>query len=72
MFQLPNTIKVMRYPSPRDGRIGIYEFVCNTQSDVSSLPTNESGVKPGSAAFVSSTSDTYILNASNQWVKAGG
>ena len=69
MINLPNTIKVMKYPSPRDGRIGIYEFICNTQSDVSSLPTNESGVRPGSAALVAATSDIYILNASNQWVK---
>lgn len=71
-FQLPNTIKVMKYPSPKDGGIGIYEFICNTESDVSSLPTNVDGVNPGSAAVIVSNASVYLLNASNQWVKFGG
>lgn len=71
-FTLPNTIKVMKYPSPSDGRPGIYEFICNTESDVSSLPRNVDGVNPGSVAVICSTANVYILNASNSWVKFGG
>ena len=62
----------MKYPSPKDGRAGIYEFICNTESDVSSLPTNVEGVNPGSAAVIVSNASVYLLNASNQWVKFGG
>ena len=72
MFQLPNTIKVMKYPSPKDGRTGIYEFICNTDSDVSSLPKNVEGVNAGSVAVIASSATVYILNASGQWVKFGG
>lgn len=71
-FALPNTIKVMKYPTPSEGRVGIYEFICNTESDVSSLPKNIDGVNPGSVAVIASSATVYILNASNQWVKFGG
>ena len=71
-FTLPDSIKVMKYPTPSDGKPGIYEFICNTESDISSLPRNVDGVNPGSAAVVCSTAKVYLLNASNQWVEFGG
>lgn len=46
---------------------GIKTFLLDSKSDVASLPTQ--GLTPGSRAFVTEDSSTYILNTSREWVK---
>lgn len=45
-----------------------YEYLCDTEEDVSNLPT----CCTGSTALVCDTGNVYIVNASGQWVKFGG
>lgn len=47
-------------------------FYCDSASDVSSLPTDESLVAPGASAVVITTGDVYMLNSQRQWTKFGG
>ena len=51
---------------PEVGRV--FEFIADTETDVSSLPQ----CKPSSTALVCATGNVYIVNASGQWVKFGG
>ena len=44
------------------------EFICDNETDVTSLPA----CCAGSTALVAATGDVYIVNASGQWVKFGG
>lgn len=45
---------------------GIYEYLCDYETDVEKLPT---GAAPGSTAYVVETGDIYILNGLKKWVK---
>lgn len=53
----------------------IYEYVCDDEADVSSLPTGADETdwtkkpRPGSRALVASTTDVYILDTTRTWVK---
>ena len=49
----------------------VAKFVCDTEADVASLPTEKNKVYPGSTAIVATTGNVYILNASRQWVSLG-
>ena len=49
-----------------------YDFMADTASDVSSLPTAEEDVAVGSSCFVIATGDVYILNSIRHWVAVGG
>ena len=49
----------------------VSDFVCDTEADIASLPTNKKEVYPGSTCLVAQTGEVYVLNASNQWVKLG-
>jgi len=42
------------------------EFVCDTQSDLASLPTDSA---QGSSAFVIEDSSTWMINSSGQWIQ---
>lgn len=57
-----------------------YEFVCDTATDLSDLPTTSTGgsgtlsyitepIKPGSTALVIATTKVYMLNSSDEWVE---
>lgn len=46
----------------------VAKFVCDTEADIASLPTEKNKVYPGSTAVVASTGNLYILNASRAWV----
>lgn len=48
---------------------GIKKYLLDTDAEIKSLTTKDA---PGSLAFVSSTSNKYILNNSKQWVKISG
>ena len=56
-----------------DGDGMIYEYVCDSESDVSSLPTgaiaSNTRPRPGSRAFVVNTCDVYTLNTTRTWIK---
>lgn len=41
------------------------QYLIDTLDDLKILPANQ----PGSAALVADTSDVYVLNNKNQWVK---
>lgn len=41
------------------------EFICDTESDIENLPTDNS---PGSTAFVVDTAKVYMLNNQKEWV----
>lgn len=45
---------------------GKTELLLDSAADVATLPTN---FRVGSLAYVITTDDMYILNASRQWVK---
>lgn len=45
-----------------------YDFMADTTSDVSSLPTEEADVAIGSSCLVIGTGDVYILNSQREWV----
>ena len=49
----------------------VSDFVCDTEADIASLPTEKNKVYPGSTCIVASTSEVYIFNASREWVKLG-
>lgn len=49
----------------------VSDFVCDTEADITSLPTKPNKVYPGSTCLVASTSEVYVLNASYEWVKLG-
>lgn len=42
------------------------EFVCDTESDISNLPTD---APQGSSAFVISDSSTWMINSSGVWTQ---
>lgn len=48
------------------------EFLCDSVSDLASLPTNLGGTNGkcsfGSKAFVLESNTTYVLNNNNEWV----
>ena len=46
---------------------GIKRFILDKEEDTKTLPTR--GLTPGSTAFVISTSNSYMLNNQNSWVK---
>ena len=54
----------------------VAKFVCDTEADIATLPTEKNKVYPGSTAVVASSGNLYILNASREWVlfksNAGG
>lgn len=50
-------------------RYGVKEYILDTVKDVASLPTDPLDVKPGSIAFVVDSSETYMLNNAQNWVK---
>ena len=43
-------------------------FILDTEAEVKNLPTDDMLI-PGSTAFVISTSNSYMLNNQNSWVK---
>ena len=45
---------------------GIYDYVCDTQEDLSFLPT---GCAPGSLAYVIETGNIYVMNSLKKWVE---
>lgn len=49
------------------------EFICDTASDISNLPTRDSEFpcSVGSKALVLETKDVYMLDNSNEWVLYG-
>lgn len=47
---------------------GLKHFVLDTEAEVKNLPTDDMLI-PGSTAFVISTSNSYMLNNQNSWVK---
>lgn len=50
-------------------RYGVKEYILDTIKDIASLPTDPADVKPGSIAFVVDSSETYMLNNAQTWVK---
>ena len=46
----------------------VSKFVCDTEADIKTLPTEKNKVYPGSTAVVASSGNLYILNASRKWV----
>ena len=50
---------------------GQMSFYADTEADVANLPTSQTSqdVKKGSDCFVIETSDVYILNSQDTWVK---
>lgn len=54
----------------QDGELlyGIKEFLLDSESDLSALPTN---IKSGSSALVISTGKKYFLNGEKKWVALG-
>lgn len=58
-----------------DGDGMIYEYVCDSESDVSSLPTgaiaSNTRPRPGSRALVLATSAVYVLSTDRTWTKLG-
>lgn len=60
-----------------------YEFVCDTATDLSDLPTTSTGgsgtlsyitepIKPGSTAFVIADSSVYMLGSDGEWTEIQG
>ena len=47
----------------------VTEFVADTEDDIKDLPTDISKVFPGSTCIVVATSDVYMLNNNQEWVK---
>ena len=47
---------------------GLKNFILDTEAEVKNLPTDDMLI-PGSTAFVISTSNSYMLNNQNSWVK---
>lgn len=53
----------------------IFEYICDSASDVSSLPTGASETdltkkpRPGSRALVAATTEVYVLDSTRTWVK---
>lgn len=47
---------------------GLKHFILDTEAEVKNLPTDDMFI-PGSTAFVISTSNSYMLNNQNSWVK---
>ena len=43
------------------------DFIADTVSDVSSLPTSEDEVAPGASCLVIETSDVYMLDSTGTW-----
>lgn len=50
------------------GDLSRREIVCDSASDVASLPASTTG----STAVVCDSGDIYVVNASGEWVKFGG
>ena len=46
----------------------VSKFVCDTEADIATLPTEKNKDYPGSTAVVASSGNLYILNASRKWV----
>lgn len=44
---------------------GVQKYLCDTEEDINSLPTNTTA---GSMAFVIETETTYILTNNKKWV----
>ena len=47
----------------------VTEFVADTEADIKDLPTDTSKVFPGSTCIIVATSDVYMLNNNQEWVK---
>ena len=47
-------------------RYNLTQFVCNTENDITVVPTT---VAPGSTLFCIESSNTYMLNTNREWVK---
>lgn len=60
------------YKQDGDITYGVKEFIIDTPSDLVDLPTNKTKVRPGSTAFVISTSEKYMLNNQEQWILLKG
>ena len=56
------------YKQDGDITYGVKEFIVDTPSDLADLPTNKTKARPGSTAFVISTSERYMLNNQEQWI----
>jgi hypothetical protein len=46
---------------------GVATYTCDTPEDVEDLPSQ--GCSPGSAAFVISTGQIYMMNSKGEWVE---
>lgn len=47
---------------------GVNRYIADTESDVSSLPSN---CAPGSSCLVAASGNTYIFNNSKEWILLG-
>lgn len=61
----------------RDGQGSYKEYVCDTEDDITTLPTGITVVgrnrpRPGSTAIVIATRNVYILNNTRKWVILAG
>ena len=54
-----------------DGNLYVMDIVCDTDGDVSTLPTSQSkprGAAAGSRAFICENGNIYVLNSKDEWV----
>ncbi len=52
-----------------DVKMYVTEFIADTIEDIALLPTSIKEVYPGSTCIVVSTSEVYMLNNNEEWVK---
>ena len=63
----PALVKPFTVASKNDiARYNLTQFVCNTENDITVVPTT---VAPGSTLFCIESSNTYMLNTNREWVK---